>query len=167
MADTKYYLFDDRIGPDQVKELVKWLGDNPGSVEVCLRSEGGECHLSSWVLNVLNNNKDRVTLVGVEWMKSAAFSLFVKYEGRKMLSYGTMGMYHYGALEISIAYNSFPNYKSEGKCQVEYLELMRKNNLEWCKGFMNEKELREYEEGKDVYFGFERMIEICKEVIII
>lgn len=167
MDNTKYYIFNGTINDETVKPLIDFINSNRDPITISFTSTGGEMEVGRFLTHVLNENKERITLCAVNYIYSCAFKIFKMYTGKKLITFGCGGMYHYTSQMISTTYDGVPNYKYEGAAQLSSMQDCKKENLKFCEGFMSAKELSNYKKNIDVHFSFSRMKQINKDAEII
>jgi len=163
----KYYIFNGGIDKDPVNTLIDYINNNPGNITISFTSTGGDMEMGRFLVHALNDNADRITLVAVNWIYSCAFKIFHSFKGKRMITFGCGGMFHYTSLNMSMTYDNKPNYEYEGAAQIASMKECKKENLNFCKTFMTDKELDLYKQNRDVHFSFPRMRQIFKDVEII
>lgn len=163
----KYYIFDAQITAETVQPLLDFIGNNDDELQIGICCVGGENDVERFLLNALNENKDRITLVAMSAIYSAAFALFYQFKGKRKITFGTRGMYHYSGVNVRVAANGGIQ-DSEEKAAAEFT---KRNQKQWqdsfANGFMSVSELRNFRSGKDVYFTFDRIKQIFPHLEII
>ena len=155
----KYYIFESHIGHnEETQKLFEFLG-NEGDLTIGINSSGGSGSVAQLLLKALNQNKDRVTLCCLAGVYSSAFYVFAEYEGQKTLTVNTKGMWHYGTWDISIDDRNQPACH-EGVAIKKDLKFSKEFMEKIARKYMNEKELKKFKKGEDVFFGYERMREL-------
>lgn len=162
----KYFLFDGGIENEDVASLIDFLNQNDGDVKVGLCSGGGSSGTARFLLDILNQNRHRITLCAVVGVYSAAFEIFYKFKGKKELTFGAKGMYHYGTIEVRIS-DAVKPAKGEDRCDFRNMKIYRKERDSFAKMFMNKEELKDFKRNEDIYFDFVRMKEIFSDAEII
>lgn len=162
-----YYLFNEGITHESANKLIQFINTNTGQITISITSEGGLTQLGRTLVHILNENKERIILIATEYVYSCAFKIFKAYTGKKYMTYGCLGMYHYGAMDIKMSYDNKPNYKREGVMHTNYLGIMKTEDEKWCRKFLTTKEMKEYCKNEDIYFTFTRMKQINKDAEII
>jgi hypothetical protein len=167
MTHEHHYIIDAGINGDTLREFCAWLENRSGNILLGITSSGGSKTYGSYLLRVLNENKHRITLQALGGVYSAAFDVFYFYEGPKALVRGeSKGMTHYGYQTIEINEANKVVYH-EGICAVVNLKYNLTRSLEVASKIMTPQELRKFKKGDDVYFSFERMVQIFPNAEII
>lgn len=162
----KYYLHEDGIVADKIAPLIEFIHSNEGALTIGINSMGGESAAARFLLYILNENKDRITLVATTGIFSAAFELFYRFEGTKKMCKNCRGMFHYASMEVRIAANMKPDGAYE-KSHWGLLKEDRSENEAFAKTFMTSQEFNSMKQNNDIYFQFPRMKEIFSGVEIV
>jgi len=158
----KYFYVEGEMFDDFATSIFQILNDNEGDVTIGFCSMGGDNRITRYLLDALNQNKDRVTLVAVNSVYSSAFELFYRFKGKRVLGYMVRGMYHQSSAELRISVGGRPQ-------DVEHQVVLEDHKAdfvlqtEFVSKFMNDSELRKFKNNQDVYFGHARMMEIFKD----
>ena len=164
---TKYYIFDGPINQETTQRLINFINAVEEPMQIGLVSNGGDKSATLFLIDVLNQNKDRITLVAMAGIYSSAFRLFKSFEGKKKMAFGVVGMWHYSGQEIRMNCLGKPDYY-DGIASFESLKQWDKaHDLEFAKSFMNNMELKKFNRAQEVFFDFGRMKEIFPDVEII
>lgn len=130
------------------------------NIEILLNSNGGEPAHGNIILYMINERKERVTLIAYGQIYSAAFELYILAQcDKKILPY-TTAMYHRATQEITITSGNKPQTTAE-KASLQALianEAVTKKVCGLTK--MSEQEKADIFNDKDVYFSYERLLEI-------
>jgi len=159
------------IGEDSLKELVDGVNSLPDgdNLDFYLCSGGGEFPTMLTMLDILQSNKEKITLIGHSELASAAFSLFFLAECPKRLILGTIGMMHLAVTPIMVTEKG--RMANVGKVQVKYMaSFIRGMKETLCvKLKMTSKEIKEINRHEgEMWFSPERMqefYEICAEPV--
>lgn len=161
----KYFLLSECIDSDSFNKFISFCNDNSEENKVIIiDSIGGGVGYTRAIINIINQNKDRFSVIGY-YLYSSAFDMFYNVKCKKSLIYGGLGMVHLMSIsDIKINENGkFVN-------DVDRLQVI--NMKETCddlyiKKILNKKELERYEKGDEVYLTFKRMLKIFKGIEII
>ena len=163
---SAYYLLDDRINGDTAKPLIEFIREHPGDLMIGIDSIGGSAHVAKFLTAILNENSDRITLAAVCGVYSSAFEMFYRFRGKRIMTDGCRGMYHYGAIGCNISENGKP-FRGEDKCVKKNVVIEGEFTESIAKDVMNKKEFRRFKNNGDIYFSFNRMREIFPDAMII
>lgn len=156
----KYYLHADGITEECIKGLLEFINQNDGQdITIGLNSNGGSTATALFLAHVLNMRKNLVTLIAISGIYSAAFDLFYRFKGTKILARGCRGMYHYSSIDIRYGSSLRPDNEDERQ-KLKMLSIDRVAIEAMCAEFMTPTEMRRLRSNKDVWFDFERMREI-------
>lgn len=160
-----YFIFDKPFNEEHSRTFLDFL-HVPGDITIGINSGGGNVATSRLCIDALNANKDRVTLVCLAGVYSAAFELFYRFEGKRKLTVGCKGMYHLSYEEICIASNSKP-ISGEGDCMQRIRAYTYERETRFAKTFMTKPELKGLSRNEDVFFDFDRMKQIFSNADVI
>ena len=153
--------------PQKVADFLNRIPQDEIKLEhfIYLQSRGGNCSCAEVINHLINKSEFGITLVGFGQLCSCAFDLFFNHQGRKMLTKGTIGMYHHSSINVDIHENNKPDY-TEDKAKLIYLTgHMRQETSKMMKMLnFTAIEVKKVRSGKDVWFQPERMHEFLKTV---
>jgi len=157
----KNYFFSGQINSGSVTKLIEWIGENKsGTIYFC--SEGGTDQGAIPLIHALNQRSRDFKLVGHDEIASNGFVVFFSFQGHKEILAGTTGHMHLGFR--SVLMNSRGKYKDESEeFYHENLKEQTPNEYSWVREIgLSQNEFKKYKSGKDVYFTYERMLELLK-----
>lgn len=161
----KYFHFDGDISEKSLDTFLQFVNENEHEqMSIILNSIGGKKNLTHVILDIINLNADRTTLISCGCY-SASFYLFYEAKCKKKMTEGNVGMMHYSSTNINTMSNGKPAYSEDENIVKNWKE--DKSQEEFVKQFMTPVELKKYKRGNDVYFTFKRMKEIFPDVEII
>lgn len=153
------------INNDSLERLVKSYNDlkDKEILEIYLNSEGGDPDFGVAMLDIINENPDRIHLVGYGKLFSAGFDLFLRARCTKDLLRGTLGMAHITSVEMADLEINKQADTEQVKAYKGWMIKDKKEKLDIYErlGF-SKKELASVKKGNDVYFHFERLLELLK-----
>ena len=160
----KYFQLEGTIDESLVSKFMDFCNNNlSDDCTIVINSGGGKSTLATVILDIINSNADRITLISAG-VYSAAFYIFYFAKCKRKIIYGSLGMHHKEYLKnIYITEKGKPKYQDD-ICQIENLKSVRDNFL---KKIMTKKEKFIYNNDDDVYFTFDRMKEIFPTVEIV
>lgn len=162
----KYLYIDGLINTENTSIICNFLNDNDGEITIGLRTNGGESPLATFLIEILNQNKDRIKLIAINICFSSGMSIFNQFKGKRALVSGTIGMYHYGYIAIDINETLKPDGVGE-KAKMKDLKGTRIEREKEAKQIFNKKELKKFYKQQDVYLSFERMKQVFPNAEII
>ena len=156
----KYYYYESSIDTQYVEKLIEFLNTNTWPITIYFAS-GGWCAVGGrTMINMLNSEKERITLIATGKLMSNAFNIFFSFEWKKSIEYTILGMYHQATVDISINMKCNPAYQSDKSYKLwiaSYLE----QSQEICRiSGMNKSEIQKWNKWDDVYFINTRMQEM-------
>lgn len=154
-------LYDQDFESELLTKVTEVVNSDSEKIIIYLQSYGGETCVCKVALDIINGNKDRFKLIGFESLSSAGFEFFVKAECEKELLPYTFGMIHQPTRTMSL--NN--TLKPVGEGDKASYERVKKYTIPEDEIFIKRlrlkpKELREYKKGNDVYFQYDRFLEI-------
>ena len=156
-------LYDQDFDEELLTKITEAVNSDSEKITIYLQSDGGYVSICQVLLNIINGNKDRFKLIGFKSLCSAGFEFFVKAECEKELLPYTLGMIHQPTRTMSL--NN--NLKPVGEGDKASYERVKKytipdNEIFNRKLKLTPKELREYKKGNDVYFQYDRFLELIE-----
>jgi len=125
--------------------------------DIYIDSTGGHQSVFNIIKSMISSCPDKCTLTAVGEIHSAAFELFYSVRCKRVIYPYSFGMYHFGYDDITIDEKGKAK-EDYGKARMDNLKLMKGFTLNFCKTIgMNQKEIREISNGKDVYFQQDRL----------
>lgn len=114
----KYFHFDGKIDEVLLNKFIEFMNQIPEEeITFIINSTGGKESISKFILNVLNENKDRSTLISLG-MYSAAFYIFYNAKCKRKITYGSPAMWHLCSSEMRMMSNKKPAF-DEDEAQFE------------------------------------------------
>jgi hypothetical protein len=155
-------LYDQDFDSELLTKVTEAVNSDSERITMYICSDGGWVCVCQVLLNIINKNKDRFKLIGFENLYSSAFEFFVKAECEKELLPYTLGMIHQPTRTMSLNNNLKPF--NEGN--IASHERVKKYTIPKDEIFIKRlgltpKELREYKKGNDVYFQYDRFLEVA------
>lgn len=163
-------VLDGEIDLEMMQTLAASYSDmNPDTLvgptsflDIYIRSGGGDNSIGIAMTDLVNTNECRTTLIAMGGVFSGAFELFFMADCEKRILPCTVGMYHYGAVDIVFRDNNAPQ-KGADEAYLRTLESVKKRTDYVAKicGFTKE-EIEKLEAGEDVGFDYMRMLEMLE-----
>lgn len=145
---------------DLLDRFTECVNQEHEKITIYLNCTGGSANVYEIMNDIINKNPDRFELIAMNGILSAAFMLFFKATCSKRIMMNTIGMIHQGNQEFTLNDNLKPTYTID----VAWKKRMKKEHLqgiEFVKSIgLNKKELKKYKRGDDVYFQYERLVEL-------
>lgn len=157
--EINYVLFDDEINKETVSDLVDKLSSYPFKINLWFSTCGGTISPMFYLIDYLNLNKDRISITVFDEICSAGTLLFAYFDGAIKIDKNLdVVMFHVGD---RLAYR----FRKEQGFDLKKLDKKTKeSNKEFIniiknKGYLTDKQVREYLNGKDVYVYSEQFLE--------
>ena len=154
-------LYDQDFDSELLTKVTEAVNSDSERITMYICSDGGWVCVCQVLLDIINKNKDRFKLIGFESLSSAAFEFFIKAECEKELMFKTLGMIHQSSRSVYLNDNlSVAN--TNNKAVMERVKKYTKpDDLIFIKRLgLTQKELRAYNKGEDVYFQYDRFLEV-------
>lgn len=149
-----------KLDLDLLDRFTGCVNQGHEKIIIYLNTTGGSCNTSEVMCDIINNNPERFELIAMNGILSAGFTLFFGAKCSRRIMMNTAGMIHQGNQEFTLNDNLKPTYAID----VAWKKRMKKEHLqgiEFVKSIgLNKKELKKYKRGDDVYFQYERLVEL-------
>lgn len=133
-------------------------------ITIYISSYGGSEWVSRAAIDIVNKNSKHTTIIGYGALNSASFNFFMEIKCSKNILPLTYGMYHKARYNLDYNSSVKPYYEVDkylSKVQIPLVEKYYLQKLqEWG---LNEKEIKDYKNDLDVYFPYERMLELINK----
>lgn len=153
-GDVNYEMFD---------ELIKAF--NGLTAGDCLHiyftcPEGGSADVSEAIIDFVNKNKDRIGMTFYGELFSSGMVIFLAVNCEKKILQCTRGMYHFSWQEMGISENGKPSTEYDNFSMKE-MKKSKEISIAFLKRTkLSDKEITTIKRGKDVYFSYDRMLEL-------
>lgn len=161
-----YHLFSKLIDNETSKEFLEIINKNEGNLTIGIDSVGGTFQTALFLVNSLNCESSRITLVAVNAVYSGAFIIFYLFRGKKKMTGSCRGMMHQSNMEVNVSSSLDWTYNS-AKVNKSTLKIDHQIIMETSKKFMTKKEYKRLRKNRDIYFDANRMKEIFPDAEII
>lgn len=157
-------LIDEEISLETLEKLTKAYNELPDSskLDIYFSSSGGLVSVGEAMIDLINRNKKRTTVIVYCMLASMGFLLFTRVRCKRVVLSTAYGMSHLTKWKISLSEGGSVTDRFD-KFKEEYMKNKLEATLKFyeCLGF-TEKEMKELRKGKDVYLTSERLEEITK-----
>lgn len=154
-------LFDQFFDEELLNKVTEAVNSDSEKITIYLCSEGGLVCICQVLLDIINKHKDRFKLIGFESLCSAGFEFFIKAECEKELLYNTLGMIHQSSRSIYLNDDLNGSNENNKAIMKRVKEYTKPNDDIFIKKLgLTPKEFNEYKKGNDVYFQYDRFLEI-------
>lgn len=142
-----------------MRDLVTNTLNQEWEVTFYLNSEGWRYQFAYQILDIINKNKDRVTLIAVLQIASAAFRIFFESECKRQILWETEWLAHMARMDVKMDANKYiwwtdkwrvKEMKKQEKKEEKKLKILwmsKKNRKLFLKGndiYMNTKKLKKF-----------------------
>ena len=160
----KYFQLEGTINEELTTKFMDFCNNNLSEdCTVVINSGGGKSTLATVILDIINSNVDKFTLVSAG-AYSAAFYIFFFAKCKRKIINGSLGMHHKEYLKDIYINSDKKAIYSTDKCQIKNLKNIDDS---WAKGFLTKRERKGYDKSYDVYFTFKRMKKIFSNVEVV
>ena len=149
------------IDTDFFKELADLLSIKDENHTIYFSSNGGDLWLVEPIIKMINDNKERLEIIGVSEISSSALSIFLGVKCKKSITKNTFATWHDASFSFSVDSLSKPRNKFYEFKKESIIKGFRKDiEDEYRTWGVTDDELKRYKKGEDVYFGYERFQEL-------
>ena len=143
------------------KELAELLSIKDENHTIYFSSNGGDLWLVEPIIKMINDNKERLEIIGVHEISSSALSIFLGVKCKKSITKNTFATWHDASFSFSVDSLSKPRNKFYEFKKESIIKGFRKDiEDEYRTWGVTDDELKRYKKGEDVYFGYERFKEL-------
>ena len=160
------YIYSGEINEDNTEAFMDFCTENTGEVELALSSLGGEAGLSRVLLKFLNDRKDRISIMAYNTIQSAAFEIFLEFEGKKVMAVALTGIVHLTYYTLHVSGEGVPKSKVD-QMLANNLKYYRDRTMTLMSPFLTKREKAAVLRMEEVHFDFGRMREIFPDVEVI
>lgn len=161
---STFHIYADGLNDGKVTSLIDFVNNTQGELTIGINSGGGSNAIRLFVQKLFEENQDRITLVGLVGVYSAAFELFYNFKGKRVMTDNLCGMVHRSYISgISIDSSKAPTH-DEMKAMLSGMYAASEADEQFAQSFMTPYEFERYKKGDDVYFDFKRMKQIFPDV---
>lgn len=131
-------------------------------IVIYISSIGGFDHQSITIIDLINNNKNRIELVASGFIYSAAFNIFFFSKCKRRLLPETVGMAHFAKQSFEIDETGKP-LGEYGRFMVKDFKRTKLITLDKLKQIgLNTKELNDIRKSKECYLSYDRLKELLE-----
>lgn len=88
---------------EEMKNIVSQALESEGDITFYLNSTGGLGSSACPIIDMINKNKDRVTIIATTYIASNAFNIFFKTKCKREVLDSTEGMAHMARIDTSMS----------------------------------------------------------------
>lgn len=123
--------------------------------------EGGLTDVAEAIIDHINKNMNRIEMTFYGENFSAGMLIFLRVNCEKTILADTRGMYHFSWQDITISEGGKPHAGYDTFCMQE-MKLSKQRSMEYLKTLtLTDKEMKAIKAGKDVFFPYQRMLELA------
>lgn len=150
---------------NDTKDLIDFINkSDKKTIGIFIDCQGGCCHKTEAIINIINNNQHRIYLYSNGYLFSNAFYIFFKSSCyKKTLSDNSFGMYHLKRKDFKINQKGNFVYKEDKKEIQQWKENMEKEIIFLRNLGVSEEDIKKIERGEDVYFNKEQLSYFLKK----
>lgn len=156
----KYISLEGEINTELFDKFLKDFNRIDEDIVIYLNSRGGYISTQEAIVDLINRNKNRITIIGYCELYSSAFDIFFKSKCKKILIPNTTGMVHLGSIDIQINENGRPLSIGD-KFQLRQLKSTKIESLNYYRDLgLNNTEVSKVARNMDVYLDYKRLVEL-------
>ena len=156
-------IIDEKVEREMADKFVEFFNAVPPQEEkvIYFSTVGGDLKYRDIIIDLINRNSENLTLVAVDYIASAGFTIFIEAKCKKELTDLTQGMFHMSKSEVYLDENySVSSSRYESKLFSKHIDTLKSKSLKTINELQfTKKERKRALAGKDVVFSYERMLE--------
>lgn len=144
---------NDDISIDLTKQLISNLNmlDEGEKLVWYFSSNGGDTHEAFAIVDIINNNKDRIELIASEFIVSSAFYIFFNTMCSRRIIQHTTGMMHCSSTSFTTMFNG--KIINSDKPHMKSFVEVNNHILKWCENLgFSTLQLKDMKASKDISF---------------
>lgn len=147
---------------ESMRDIVTNALNEEWEVTFYLNSHGGKSQFAYQIIDIINKNKDRVTLIAVLQIASAAFRIFFEVECKREILWETEWLAHMARMDVRMDGNK--DIGSTDKWRVQQMKKQegkkeKKLKLLW----MSKKNRKLFLKGYDIYINTKKLHSMLKK----
>lgn len=150
------------VNPELFDKLISSINglEEKEILHIYLNSVGGEVDNAEAIIDLINENQNKIKLTAFGEINSCAFDIFFRSKCEREILPKTMGIAHFTGVKVNKITNK--NYRDpvSGPFYIKWSEIFLEQCVRLYKklGF-TEKELVKISKGEDLYFLTDRLLE--------
>lgn len=146
---------------ENMRNIVTDALNQEWEVTFYLNSEGWRSKFAYQIIDIINKNKDRVTLIAILQIASAAFRIFFESECKREILWETEWLAHMARMSVRIDANK--DIGSTDKWRVEEMKKQEKKEEKKLKIlWMSKKNRKLFLQGYDIYINTKKLRKFLK-----
>lgn len=155
-------LYREPFEPELLKKIAEAINSDSRHITVYLSSTGGKTSVMTALIEMVNSNKDRFSLVAYDFIGSAAFVFFIKAKCNKKVLINTMAMHHQTITNVDFDEFKKPYYQSDA-AELTRMKKERDDSQKFNTQIgLTEYEIKRYRQNYDLYFQYDRILELVE-----
>ena len=147
---------------EHYQSFIDAVNSDAEHITIYIRSNGGLTTICDFMVDIINSQPERFKIVAGSYIGSSAFIFYLKCNCSKKILPKTIAMIHQTSLSIDINEYGKPNNRYD-KCMDLQQNLYVEESMSLIESLgLTEKEKKEYIKGEDIYFTYNRLLEVVK-----
>lgn len=152
--------YEAEINEDFQKQIAELYSNNQ-EVVIYLCSGGGFTWVADAVIDMINKNAERTKLVAYGQISSSAFRIFMEAQCSKEILPNTYGMFHLSVRDITLNDKKEPHSPLDKFVHNHLLDTDYSSTLQLAEKWkLTQEEIDKLNNGEDVYFPYQRLLEL-------
>lgn len=151
------------VNPEMFNSLVRGINDlrKDDNLHIYFTSQGGLTDVAEAIIDLVNKNQEYIGMTFYGEIFSSGMLIFLQTQCQKWLLKDARGMYHFAWQELIIGEGGKPLDDYDIFCMKE-MKRSKERTLNYLKTYttLTDKEIAKVRAGKDVYFNYDRMLEL-------
>lgn len=160
-------IIDEKVDREMADKFSEFFNAVPPQEEkvIYFSTTGGDLKYRDIIIDLINRNSENLTLVAVDYIASAGFTIFIEAKCKKELTKLTEGMFHMSQVSVNLDENfSVSTSGYEARQFSNSVDLRKEVTMKTIKDLkFTKKEKKRALSGKDVVFSYERMLEFIAD----
>lgn len=151
---------DELINADMLKTFVDAVNSDAEHINIYIQSDGGSCSVTETMIDIINSDPKRFTLIGSHFVGSSAFILLLKVNCEKYILPNTTGMHHQPNFQIrknEDGSTTYTGHKVAEKANKKSHKAAQKFNK---KIRLTKKQIKKYNKGQDIYIKTKQLLKM-------
>ena len=148
--------------PEMLTQLADALNGDAEKITIYFSSNGGKNSVAQAATDLVNANKERFEFVAYDYIGSNGFKFFIEIECEKRVLPNILAMHHQTRTSLDVDEFKKPYYQSD-KAEVERMKYERRDIEEFNRRIgLTALELKRFNRNDDVYFQYDRLLELIE-----
>lgn len=160
----KYFHIEGTINEDLLNRFLQFCNDYENEDwTFVINSRGGKNNCTRVIIHTINERSSNCRVISMG-AYSAAFDILYFTRCKKLITQRSLAMIHRGSAEMSVMSNNKPSYPEDESIVKNW---KHDYDIEFASKILTASELKKFKKGDDIFFSFERIIEIFPDAEII